>query len=61
MIEVLMYASNPILISPYLKKCFEAIDVLKFNEGMIKHTIMSIVSPDKEELEFGAGLTIGNA
>lgn len=44
MIEVLMYSSDPIKISPYLKKCFEAIDDLEFNEGISKHTILSIIS-----------------
>jgi hypothetical protein len=61
MIEVLMYASAPVKISPYLKKCFEAIDDLRFNEGDIKGTILAIVSPDKEELEFGNGIVISNA
>jgi len=61
MIEVLMYASNPVQISPYLKKCFEAIDSLRFNEGETKNMIMAIVAPDKEELDFGDGVLIGNA
>lgn len=43
MIEVLMYSSQPQLISPYLKKCFEAIDDLRF-EGD-NTIIMAIVSP----------------
>ncbi len=43
MIEVLMFASQPGLISPYLKKCFEAIDDLRF-EGDFS-IIMAIISP----------------
>lgn len=60
MIEVLMYSSQPQLISPYLKKCFEAIDDLRF-EGD-NTIIMAIVSPQGEELPLGmgeAGLSLG--
>ena len=53
MIEVLMYSSQPQLISPYLKKCFEAVDNLDF-EGD-NTIIMSIVSPQGERLKLGHG------
>ena len=60
MIEVLMFASQPGKISPYLKKCFEAIDNLRFEADYT--IIMAIVSPQKEELTLGlgdAGLSVG--
>lgn len=58
LLEILAETKDPLRVQPHLKKCFEGIALLNFNE---KQEVLGMISSEKEMVPFSDSVIPANA